>query len=585
MAYIPDSVIDEILSRVDIVDFIGRYVSLKRAGTNYKGLCPFHGDKDPSLSVSADKGLWKCFGCGLGGNLITFVQRKENIEFPEAVRFIAELYNIEIPATPGEKPGRTRVLYDINRHAEEFFIRVLKSKYGRPFREYLNDRQYDRKTLEAFHIGSSLPTDIPDALTKELTSTGFAVDDLITVGLAKKGDYGVYDAFRGRLIIPIRDVLTHTIGFGARILKGDGPKYVNSSESLVFKKGDVLFGINLAKSGIRQEGFILLMEGYTDVMRCHQYGLTNAVASMGTALTPKQAGTLRRYSEEIILCYDADEAGQKSVERSLPSLLTLEMKPRVLLMPPGEDPDSVLLKKGVDEFRKMLDRAVHFVDFLLNRATGGEAPSAVEAKIEAFRKLLPSLDVIPHMHLREEYLNRVGRALGINPSILLDIANAPRKGIRESIQTENIKLHIEGENDREREFIAGLIKHPQFASDARKELTDEDFVDSLHAEVFSIISDPSFPLDTKDLSVQPRIYENKKVFGFVVDCIFADSQKEIDEKYMRHLLYMLIERKILAENRRFEQRHQSCDEDDSMLQAQVLLNCDKLQKLRKKLLG
>jgi len=385
MAFIPETVIDEILSKVNIVEFIGRYLPLKRAGSNYKGLCPFHGDKDPSFSVSMEKGLWKCFGCGLGGNVITFVQHKESLDFPDAVRFIADAFQIEIPTTKGEKPGRTRLLYSVNRHAEEFFTRVLKSKYGRPVREYLKDREFERDTIEAFNIGASLPAEIRNGLTRELTGHGFSKDDIVALGLAKDGMYGPYDAYRGRLMFPIRDVLTRTVGFGARLLTGTGPKYINSPESHIFRKGEVLFGIDKAKSGIREEGYILLMEGYTDVMRCHQHGLTNAVASMGTALTQKQSQTLRRYSEEIILCFDADDAGQKAAERSLPELIYLEMKPRVLLIPKGEDPDSILRTKGLDEFRKMLDQAAHFIDFLLSRVTGGEVPTEVEKNYSHIR--------------------------------------------------------------------------------------------------------------------------------------------------------------------------------------------------------
>jgi len=590
MAGIPDTVIDEILTRVDAVDFIGRYLQLKRAGASYKGLCPFHPDKDPSLSVSQEKGLWKCFGCGLGGNVITFIQRKENLDFPDAVRFIADLYQIPIPEVRGEKPGHTRLLYDINRHAEEFFVRVLKSKYGRAAREYLNNRGFERETIEDFHLGSGLPGDIWDGLTKELASHGFAVEEVIALGLAKDGSYGPYDAFRERLIIPIRDVLMRTIGFGARLIEGEGPKYINSPESPVFKKGEVLFGIDKAKGGIRNEGFILLVEGYTDVMRCHQHGLCNAVASMGTALTTKQVEVLKRYSDDIILCFDADDAGQKAAERSLPVLVGLEMKPKVLLMPKGDDPDSILRKKGLDEFRKRITSAQHFVDFLLTRATGGEAPAQVEKKIECFRTMLPVLDSVVHQSLRDEYLERIARFLAVNQDILRDVLNAPRHKHETPIDVESIKIRIEGENKVEREFLMGLIKHPSLAAYARMEITPNDFNDPMHSEIFSVLCDPSFPLDSKDLSAQPRVYENRNVFSFVVDCIFSNSEREIPEKAGKRALYMLIERKLNAENKMLESKL-ACEgqaesaEQTIELQSRIITNRKKLDTLRGQLIG
>jgi DNA primase len=590
MAGIPDTVIDEILTRVDAVDFIGRYLQLKRAGSSYKGLCPFHPDKDPSLSVSQEKGLWKCFGCGLGGNVITFIQRKENLDFPDAVRFIAELYQIDIPEVRGERPGHIRLLYDINRHAEEFFVRVLKSKYGRPAREYLENRGFERETIEAFRLGSGLPGDIKDGLMKELTSHGFALEEVIALGLVKEGSYGLYDAFRERLIIPIRDVLLRTIGFGARLIEGEGPKYINSQESPVFKKGEVLFGIGKAKGGIRNEGFILLVEGYTDVMMCHQHGLANAVASMGTALTNKQVGVLKRYSEDIILCFDADDAGQKAAERSLPVLVGLEMKPRVLLMPKGDDPDSILRKKGPEEFRKRIISAVHFIDFLLTRATGGEAPGQVEKKIECFRTLLPVLDSVVHQSLRDEYLERIARFLAVNQDILRDVLNAPRHKYEPPADVESIKIRIEGESKVEREFLMGLIKHPPLAATARREITPKDFNDPEHSEIFSVLCDPSFPLDSKDLSAQPRVYENRNVFSFVVDCIFSNSEREIPEKAAKRALYMLIERKLSAENRMLESKLASGEgaekaERTIELQTKILTNRRKLENLRRQLIG
>lgn len=585
MPYIPETVIDEILTKVDIIEFIGRYLPLKRAGSNYKGLCPFHADKDPSFSVSREKGLWKCFGCGLGGNIITFVEQKENLDFPDAVRYIADIFQIPIPTVKGEKAGRTRLLYSINRQAEEFFTKVLKSKHGRPFREYLKEREYDREIIEAFNIGASLPAEIRNGLTRELTGQGFPKEDITALGLAKDGSYGLYDAFRGRLMFPIRDVLTRTVGFGARLREGTGPKYLNSPESHIFKKGEVLFGIDKAKSGIRQEGFILLMEGYTDVMRCHQCGLTNAVASMGTALTDKQAHMLKRYSDDIILCFDADDAGQKAAERSLSVLLSLEMKPRVLLIPQGEDPDSILRSQGIDEFRKILDEAVHFIDFILQRATGGETPTAVEKKIEAFRATIPTLEAVPNTPLQADYLERIARSLEVNADILRDVIKAHRHGIKETTQIAGIKMRIEGESKLEREFIAGLIKHPRIMPEARSEIASADFNDPLHAEVYSIISNPSFPLADKGLTLRQEIHANPKVYSFVVDRAFSDTEREITEKHMHALLYKMIERKLIAENRTIEQRLQTGDEVNADLQVKIISNLEKLKKMKSKLLG
>ena len=358
------NVAEEIKSRCDIVDVIGRVVSLKKAGSNYKGLCPFHNEKTPSFVVSETKQIFKCFGCGESGDVISFVQKYYNIDFKEAAEMLAREYGIDISGA-FQNQGNKKELYAINREAAIFFFKALRSN-DNPGLRYMIGRGLSRETLQQFGIGYA--DDNWTSLTDYLTGKGIEIKTLHELGLVSKSDKGrYYDKFRGRVIFPIFNVTGNVIGFGGRIIGQGEPKYLNSQETGVFQKKKNLYGLNIAKDYISKEDRIILVEGYMDVVSLHQAGIKTAVASLGTALTPEQAALIKRYTKNVILSYDADSAGQNAADRGLDILYGEGIKAKVLKVPDGKDPDEFVKKYGRKAFAELIDNAIPFGDFKINR--------------------------------------------------------------------------------------------------------------------------------------------------------------------------------------------------------------------------
>ncbi|UCB47352.1 MAG: DNA primase, partial [Spirochaetota bacterium] len=341
--YISEDTINQIKNQVNIVEIIGEFVPLKRTGQNYKALCPFHTEKTPSFIVNPQKGIFHCFGCGVGGNVFNFLMKFKGIGFPDAVRLLGERVGVHIKTDGegGEKKGKADILYAINKTATSFFINNLLSEKGGQALKYLKIRKIDSNTTKAFHVGYSLNS--WDALLLYLQSRGFGMKELEESGLIlkkRKGD-GYYDRFRNRIIFPIQDSIGRFVGFGARLLETEndkGPKYINSSENLLFHKGKQLYGFYAAEEFIRKEDSVFVVEGYFDVIRMYKEGLKNTVAPLGTALTEEQIALVLRYTRNIYLLFDPDEAGLKAALRSINLLFKREVEPYILRFPQGKDP-------------------------------------------------------------------------------------------------------------------------------------------------------------------------------------------------------------------------------------------------------
>jgi DNA primase len=370
MGRIPEAVIQQVLDAVDIVDLVGEYLSLKKAGGHYKGLCPFHQEKTPSFTVNPAMQIYKCFGCGKGGNAVGFVMEAEGLGFPEAVRLLARRCGVAVPESRGED-AETRtvdeVLLQINRAALEHFRAHLRSALaaGEPLAGYLADRGLDRAQLERFQLGWA-----PDQwqLFHDLgRRLGFSEDMLISSGLVLRAEKGgrVYDRYRGRLIFPIRNVSGAVIGFGGRLIAGgEGqPKYINSPETRLYHKGRTLYGLYEAKNEIRRRRMVLLVEGYMDLIALHQAGFGHAVASLGTALTPEQALVLKRFAERVVFLYDGDGAGQAAMSRGAASLLEAGLDLRVGRLPEGEDPDDFIRSHGAPAMEALLEGAEDYFHY------------------------------------------------------------------------------------------------------------------------------------------------------------------------------------------------------------------------------
>jgi len=374
-----DNIVDEIKSRCNIVDVIGRHVPLKKTGSNYKGVCPFHNEKTPSFVVSDTKQIFTCFGCGATGDVLEFVQRYNNLDFPEAVEKLAGEYGIEIKSTNFQGERERTVLYEINREAAAYFYRAF-TKSPNPAYEYMKKRGILPDTLRKFGIGYA--DGEWDSLYQYFMKKGIDPQTLLELGLISYSNGKYYDKYRDRVIFPIINTRGKIIGFGGRILGEGNPKYLNSPESSVFLKKNNLYGLNLTRQDINKENQVILVEGYMDVISLYQHGVRNVSASLGTALTENQAAMMKRYTENVIISYDADTAGQAAALRGLDILHKSGCKVKVLHINDGKDPDDFIKKNGKDEFLKLIQNAMTFADYKIHLLKQRLDLSTTEGSVE-----------------------------------------------------------------------------------------------------------------------------------------------------------------------------------------------------------
>ncbi len=426
----PESFLQELADRNDIVDVVGSYVRLtKRSGSNLFGLCPFHSEKTPSFSVSPDKQIYHCFGCGKGGSVISFIMEIENLSFPDAVEFLARRCGMEVPEDKEDEGRKKRErLLSLNRDAARFFHEKLIEPGGAPARDYIVRRGLSPTVVKNFGLGYA-----PEGwyeLVNTMKAKGYTDFELVTAGLANanKSGKGVHDIFRSRLMFPIIDVRGNVIGFSGRIL-GDGePKYLNTRETPVFNKSRNLFALNLAKKS--KSGYILLAEGNIDVVSLHQAGFDSAVASLGTALTPEQARLISRYAGEVVIAYDNDSAGQKAAQRAIGILENLDLKVKVLRMTGAKDPDEFIKSKGADAFKNLLEQSENHVEYRLQSAMGKYNMEVDEEKVAALKEAVGVIASLPNAVEREVYSMRVAEKCGVNKSVVTDeVEHARRKKI------------------------------------------------------------------------------------------------------------------------------------------------------------
>ena len=441
----PQSFMDELTARSDIVDVVGSYVQLTRRGSNLFGLCPFHSEKTGSFSVSPDKQIYYCFGCKRGGGVINFIMEEENLPFPDAVRFLAKRAGLEVPEEEGDREaGRRRQrLLDLNRDAARFYYRLLQQPEGRAVREYLNRRQIRKATAVNFGMGAS--PDAWDVLLNEMTAKGYSKAELLSAGLIvdnRKG--GFYDKFRNRLMLPVIDTRGDVVAFGSRVLDKSEPKYMNSSETPVYSKRRVLYGLNLAKKSKRQG--ILLCEGNLDIVTLHQAGFDNAVASMGTALTPEQIRLLSRFTKELILCYDNDNAGKIATERALQLLNGSEFSVKVLQLPRRRTEDGELVKQDADDFIKnqgpaaferLLNGSENGVEFRMAQIAGKYDLSSDEQRVAYSEEISGLLASLPNEVEREIYAARAAETARITPEAMkIEVDRVRKQRVRRENRAE-----------------------------------------------------------------------------------------------------------------------------------------------------
>lgn len=413
-----DDWIEEVRSASDLVDVISETVPLKRAGANYKGCCPFHHEKTPSFMVSNEKGIYKCFGCGESGDVIAFVMKTQNMSFVEAVEYLANRANISVPDRDEEqdpKQEEKKRLYALNREAAIYYYRNLKR--ARDAYAYFRKRNLNIETIQKFGLGFS--SDQWQEVKEAMLKKGFTEEEMLRAGLLSKSDKGrTYDRFRGRMMFPIQDIRGRMIGFGGRVLGSGEPKYLNSPETLIFNKRFHLYALNLAKKDARRDGLILV-EGYMDVIALHQAEITTAVASLGTALTKEQAHLIKRYTDQVYICYDSDSAGQKATARAIQVLLAAGLEPRIIRLGKYKDPDEWIQRDGVESFRQAIKTASYYVDYELERIQSKYAVQDDEQRVLCIRELTAYLKSLTDRTTREIYADHLSRDLQVSKDLLL----------------------------------------------------------------------------------------------------------------------------------------------------------------------
>lgn len=417
-----DEILDEIRSRNDIVSTISQYMTLKRKGRNYFGLCPFHNEKSPSFSVSPDKQIFHCFGCGVGGDVINFVKKIENIGFLDSVRLLAEKSGIQLPndISKAEEENiklKNRV-YKINELAAKFYHENLYKPTSKIAQDYIKKRKLNNATLKSFLMGYA--SNSSNELLRYLKEHGFTEEELLASCLIGKSDRGYYDKFRNRLMIPIRDERGRFIAFGGRVLDDSKPKYINSPENIVYSKGRNLFGLNVAREGVHGPlKRLLIVEGYMDAISLYQRGITNVVASLGTALTDSQGRLLRRNTEQVILGYDADGAGQQAIIRGMEILKSMDIDIRILQISGAKDPDEYVLKFGPEKMLKAMDEAISAIEFKIKVLRANLDLNNVNDKVKFLTEIAKILSNVDNNIEREVYIDRISKVYEISKNAIV----------------------------------------------------------------------------------------------------------------------------------------------------------------------
>lgn len=492
-----EELIEEIKNNNDIVDVISQYVTLKRSGRNFFGLCPFHKEKSPSFSVSPDKQIFHCFGCGVGGNVIHFTSKIENLGFKETIEILAERAGITLPTIQDEKENERLLLkkkvYEINKIAAEFYHNNLYLPTSKIAQEYIKKRKLDNKTLKMFSIGYSGTL---DELYKELKKQGFSNEEILASSLVNKNEKGQYiDRFRKRLMIPIKDIKENVIAFGGRVLDDTKPKYINSPENIVYSKGRNLFAMNIAKKDCQEK--LIIVEGYMDAISLYQRGITNVVASLGTALTEAQGRLMRKYTKKVIIGYDADGAGQSATLRGMEILQRLGCDIRILQIYDAKDPDEFVIKYGSARFNACVDKAISLIEFKVKNLKNSMNIESTSDKIKFLNEIVKILSDVDNDIEKEIYIEKISNEYGISKEAIY--AQANKNKYKNSQGTKILEKTIP---------IKTLSKTEETSTISQATIKRENMVISLlinfESNVYEKIKDIISPNEFKE-------YKNKKI--------------------------------------------------------------------------
>lgn len=487
--FIDESILDDILGRVDIVEVVSAYIPLKRAGRNFKACCPFHKEKTASFMVSAEKQIYHCFGCGAGGNAFNFLMQYERMEFPEAVEHLARKAGIILPERhrqDRQSNGTVTQIHKINEAAAMFYQSSLRSTRAQAAHRYLENRRITPHTAKTFRLGYA--PDEWDGLVRHLNSHKFDLELAQKAGLVIAGkDRGFYDRFRGRIVFPITDARSAVIAFGARVLDKSLPKYINSPETPVYVKGNHLYGLDLAKEAIRQEDKAVVVEGYLDCIMPYQAGMRNIVASLGTALTPQQARLLKRYTHNVCLVYDGDMAGQAASIRSLEIFIDEGINLTVAVLPEGFDPDSFTAARGIEAFSSLIAGAATIFDYKLKFLMGRTGKAGAESKAAVVSDMLSTIARFKNAVLRSEYIKKLSEALDVDESALLTELSRAKAGIRTDEGALPSGIRPSAVHPTEKLLIKLMLEESSLIEQIRDRLDPEDFQDSRTSRIVRLM--------------------------------------------------------------------------------------------------
>jgi len=587
--YYPEEVIEEIIEKNDIIDVVSDYVKIKRKGKDYFGLCPFHNEKTPSFSVVPSKQIYYCFGCGKGGNVLNFISSIENVEYIDAIRMMADRAAVALPESNDrgerERSGYIKKLIEINTEAARFFHTKLNE--NQDALTYLKNRKIKDSIITRFGLGYA--PDSWDSLLKYLTSKGYAERDIMSAGLLKKGKSSYYDSFRNRIMFPIIDMRNRVIGFGGRILSGEGPKYINSPETPAYNKSRSLYGINVAKNSKAER--MLIVEGYMDCIAIHQAGFSNCVASLGTALTRKQASILKKLVPEVIIAYDMDPAGRNAALRGLDLVASIGCDVRILEMPEGKDPDDYIKLNGNDAFGRLIDKSLPLVEYKAKLLRDKYNINDVNGRRKYLNGIAKAISQVNNAIDREVYIDRIAKVHGIPAESIKDEVSK-HLGESEAVIVDRSRrlttaIHIETDNEIKNfmSIAAIMCARPELVEYAVREIGSGIIDNERFVELFTDIVQR---VENKGVSDAAIIMENlsereRELFSSEVAFAetSADMRKTLEEKIVQYKKAVM-NRRIMKLTAELDKRTGLDEDEITRLQGELAQAFEALRILKKK---
>ncbi len=559
MPRIPENFIDAVMDKVDIVDVISEYVSLQKKGTKYVGLCPFHNEKTASFTVDGDKQLFYCFGCHVGGNVIGFLEKKENLTYFETIEELAKRANMPMPImegnnTPSYSNDVKKRIFEANKDAGRFYFNTLFEPEGAEGLEYFTNRGLTENIIKRFGLGYA--PNSRDALVKHLKQKGYDEETIVLAGLAQRNEYGIRDNFRTRVMFPIISPTGDILGFGGRVLDKSLPKYLNTGDTPVFNKRKNLYALNILKKNNR--GRAIICEGYMDVIALNMAGFDYGVASLGTAVTPEQVRLLKRYTSEIYICYDGDKAGISATHKVIDLMKEAELKPRIIELPLGVDPDEFIKEYGINAFNDKMKTARTSIEYLIDEVKSQCDMNTEEGKAEFAKKATAIVEKYAFDSIETEmYLRRINQTSGFSIDALYSsFDNKNKNAVKQSNEAVAYGIANKFESVTERALISVIIEHPHLINKIRDKLKDEYFGNASYFKIYKHLCEHS---EKTDVSVLMRFFEGDEQCTAALSAVgientvFGDAEAYLEDCCLKMAMEYLMRRRDELKSKLSEQ--------------------------------